>query len=1691
MGCKYYFDNRYIGTEAQLNDFLHTKYPGWKSYGDLVFQLNAQQLSAVQHIDEFIKAEYKTRKGKEVMHHYYDGEDLIEYKIDGSIGFTKLIQHWSEMNGDHLVAEFVSDNYWEQRYQVLRDPRYNGKLRQYNPDGTLAQEGWNEWEFTLLFDKSIDEFKASENDPSLFNPAKLFDNNLVANKQLLRSRVEDMWHAQASYGNQIHEFLRNWFTPQGTSTDEHGNLVIPLKNSTTYWCEKFISKDGNSLNEDALQAYWEKEFLSAYQRICQVPDGKGGTKSYGKMLDFDQLKELAQVAINVRKALIDKYVGAGDYSHEAGRNLIVRTEVPICSVKEIGGSTAAQLQGKVMRGTVDLMILNNDGGWDIGDYKTSTKEFAQYNSAKVLTATYQTSIYDRICQQSGISRKPAGSLFLIPLQFGSFKNEEKDNPETYTYSGLSTATNPIEDITHLRNNNHRLLTNIESMIPVEPDHNPEFEEIQSKAADDMQKMFGNLIDYMEITPEAVEEDLETKGLLTPDIAGFYTYSDNGSDLISETDKATFIQKVTNSYKARVSEANNQAVTLRQYMLERKRNPQAEVPAGIDRNTLDALDEHLSSLWEVHNTDLESRLCSSLGIIILHNTMDPNVVKVLKVSKHVLKYISKKVKSSGRSNIFFNFESENDFKEDSDSNSLVVKATQGNIEIMHTMSVLNALNPKWTLEEIYAIKPSWSTPDGLTISNEELLYNWNKLCQKADIANNFKSYQYYAQSKKYDTVANGQTKVVNELRVMTQPQILQHLYARTLNAIDIRNVENDSLFAFMNTESQIDMKIADLMAYIQALEKYYPWLNVDQAASKEQESKHTSELQRARSIQQIYTRAHQALLDLQGIKTRQTVEKSSTWFGNTNPLTQGIKSNRLNNAGHYDNLMLNEVSMEVVHAQQNIKDKLSRFTSEHHNILKPAMDSVGNNSVIRNALGSAASTFKYMTYFDENAKDVYFINPWAKTPHPTYNTNSMTAEQIKYLKYAIVQCAYNRSNKSKSKEELEKDIAQNLSSNNVNYAYLQVPLIPPGAASTLVNNGIVNLFKTMFKPLSSKENIMNWLKRQSDRIFEDIETQEFDKNETIFKYVKHIEDKNIGDKHIKERHSEISHLMETFGKSFWETDLETVIAAHTQTAIASDEYARILPQIKGMWLTLKEQASQQHMNLDADISAIVEHVKSKINHVSIDSPGLNKVKKIVGPIQQAASYLTLSFAPVQMTGQSLDGFWKIWKVAYAHKHEKDNPFTFDSMSFGFKTAYSFLANTEVDDLGNLLNAAYGINDMDLRSFVDNTKVTRWGVLQPGRMAMLWSSRPDFYNRMALFIAQMHHDGAFEAYSVVDHTLKYDCTKDKRFAAYFNGTPGSEAYEKAKSNYYNMALMLVQEKATNADGSLFTLSKDPSKPNPLPKAYSSKMSEALKAEADNLYGFYDDAKKSTLNNLFVGGLIMQMQNFWTAKKNQYLGKGSSNTPKGKLVNKQIDGVDIMFAKNDDGSIDVTRYVPAGDPAASDVHVQVFEGTYTEGIILSLMQLKQALTYPGGWEQYCLDKGGQAYYECFYYNMKAFMCDMVGMAFVGSISLLCLDPWADDEAKKAKKSLKWKDQVDAATACYLAKVVSYSGNDFNMFSSLISPSIEWKPFAFTTAARVSGDAFDCIFGDDTLTDFVSSSTGFGRQLKPLFYYDKDNVA
>lgn len=143
-------------------------------------------------------------------------------------------------------------------------------------------------------------------------------------------------------------------------------------------------------------------------------------------------------------------------------------------------------------------------------------------------------------------------------------------------------------------------------------------------------------------------------------------------------------------------------------------------------------------------------------------------------------------------------------------------------------------------------------------------------------------------------------------------------------------------------------------------------------------------------------------------------------------------------------------------------------------------------------------------------------------------------------------------------------------------------------------------------------------------------------------------------------------------------------------------------------------------------------------------------------------------------------------------------------------------------------------------------------------------------MTILVAQMIHDGTWDAYEIKDGKLVYNDKLDKRFEHFRNNDMSDKAkYDYERSLYFAMAEQHIREGAINPDGTEFKLNGD--KYVPLPAAHTIQEIESFKALGDLIYGYYSHEKKSLIHYTFLGSLFMQMRTYWSGKKNQYLAPG----------------------------------------------------------------------------------------------------------------------------------------------------------------------------------------------------------------------------
>jgi hypothetical protein len=60
-----------------------------------------------------------------------------------------------------------------------------------------------------------------------------------------------------------------------------------------------------------------------------------------------------------------------------------------------------------------------------------------------------------------------------------------------------------------------------------------------------------------------------------------------------------------------------------------------------------------------------------------------------------------------------------------------------------------------------------------------------------------------------------------------------------------------------------------------------------------------------------------------------------------------------------------------------------------------------------------------------------------------------------------------------------------------------------------------------------------------------------------------------------------------------------------------------------------------------------------------------------------------------------------------------------------------------------------------------------------LMMKFASRPDYYNRLTIFLCQLQADGCLEAHTMKNGKLVYDWRLDKRFSKYAANPTGTSS------------------------------------------------------------------------------------------------------------------------------------------------------------------------------------------------------------------------------------------------------------------------------------------------------------------------------
>ena len=1442
---------------------------------------------------------------------------------------------------------------------------------------------FSNWKLGEYTEAEMEEFEIDPN-----NPPRITDRS---QHEHMRDQMKHKWEIQAKTGTAIHNILQLVFTK---NSQGHYNFEL-----TDLELKELVNRELENKNR--------------------------------RFLNDNTINEAIRYARTLHRDLVNKY----------GENLSFYPEFAVSQdTNRLQDNNPVKLFG-----IIDLLIVDGQGRTHILDYKTSIHSYSDFSSAKKAAYSYQMATYQRMLEKYGINTYQ-GELMVAPIQIRGFRR----SGDTYIYDGIDSPNTFITINTSV--NSQKLWDNIDGFMPAPFKVSVSAEQAGETVSTWMAKCFPSYSSTRLATEQSVIEMLRRSNKLEPDENGQYIFRKFGKNEtpITASSEAEFVQKVTQyiqSQPARRLRLTGDVKTFIETAIREGIN-NADFPRPSDNRIgregdkewlQSTLAKYCDKTWEVVNNPVTE----SYGLIML-KTKDipgiPNQIDFIRVSTSDLsanyrRHLDKGDALKNRKGLTGTFES--DVSSQSKNNSLMAEAVNGNVELMETMALINQLTglQGCVIGNVSVVNPVYA--DGMSMSNEQLLYCFNELTRFENLPSNKIMSGEVRFARKYELVVQQLNRILQAGEANNWKDNYRHFESFKSCLPNYDTVINGS------ADVQIK-ELQKLLKEIQAHDRLF------EAAS----GTYVKQGDLAKIPVALYNNILIAISQLKGVNFRQQLRDHDKWLESIFIHRNGVSGSYLDNPGNLSSETLNLVTKLVTEAYQNTRDELQRKKIQVTKLVEDVKREAGFGSLQESTIGNQVNL--YMDMYEETADGNFLFK----------NPNRLQGAKRRLLEYAL-QEINSRRFPDKTQEELDK------MRDNDAIEYYEVPLAIGGSDSVASTQGMLSMLRaklSYLNPTTAFERAQKKVQGVYEKLYESDEDTET-KSQLLYK-MSNMFDAGQGVNRIEKIKSE--------GIQNLEHNLETLLLKHMFAYSVQQNMDAVFPMIKAAMVHITSEGAMRNKPFSDDIEYLEDYIKNKILNQSIIDPKNQKWVNLANSVKAAASKMTLAFAPVQMFYQPLQGLWQDISLMI-RKPDGKNSFTFQHFLKATKLVYGdFFHYSKKPTVCKLLNELYGINDMDMNTYIDRISSAKKGFWNFENLLFKFASRPDFYNRMTIFTSQMMGDGCLDAHHInADGELVYDWKLDERFKAFANNDKSDmKKYNEAKSLYYAVAQQFVNEHTKNADGTMFELNMN--QPMALPRAYTNKQAEAMKSLGDDIYGYYSHEKKSMVMSTALGSLWLQFKTYWSGKKNQYLAAGGVKL-RGDWKHYEENGQKYYYQVDADGNI---LYDKPPTTTETIAPVYQWEGQWQEGIMLTLSDMAKSMWDKKSFVEGFKDKWNESdikLQNAYRSNIKQFGYDLIMFALIGSIIGALLGDWLDELKNENRKNRDFTTGLGIAAANIAVMSVKNSFLDLNFIESVGSPIGQWTPFAFEWGSRTLSNWYNVAVGDEDFWDGVVKTSGGLKQIKP----------
>ena len=761
------------------------------------------------------------------------------------------------------------------------------------------------------------------------------------------------------------------------------------------------------------------------------------------------------------------------------------------------------------------------------------------------------------------------------------------------------------------------------------------------------------------------------------------------------------------------------------------------------------------------------------------------------------------------------------------------------------------------------------------------------------------------------------------------------------------------------------------------------------------------------------------------------------------------------------------------AEESYKDSVpvQTYLQEYYN-------AIGRSNFQNSTLGLQTKAFQNLYEEIDGKKTMRFKNP--------YTDVTLTEPERKLLKQALFTFAKVRT---KMFPGLKFDFSsyddpnlQSFVNDSANSWYLEVPLTKANLASRRATGYNFKEWRERVKNVINGraiENFQSWMENinsEEERLQreDDLSRLSVTNHFSIFE----SKGSNPGARaSILNRHE----------SDFFETNLETLLMNFIETQHEVEQMQDVLLQSKAVLLALNTVGDVGNPRLKKTMEYITKYLTVNVFNKSIMEKDTQKIIGAIQPGKHLATtvYILGNFS--SMVRDTTEGLLQNMMRSII-KFQTDINGKDLSKAYGIVVKDSF-TNVRSINLLNKLNIKYRISNVDVARIQEVLATGRAGIDNWENWAYATMRRPDYLNRMTLFVAKMIHDGVWDAMDIDEYgEILYDWKKDRRFAIYASGDKSNPEYLKQKGAYFSAILEYNREHPESAI--------DPRNPEAnLPSPYTNAQVEAIKAVSNSIYGAYDKSTKAMYEHMAMGQALGQFTTWMNGMVGNYFRKPGTHT--GEMMEVQSttmagelefmdENLNILVQKTrEDGSVyyfnETTGQEYTGEVMPLMKHIPIT----TQGIIYSLLSLAKKVV-PAGYKQ----GGMKGIWEEIQKeiltnpqemkNFKKLFSDMFMWLFMAMLYKFVIDPAYQEHKKKRKAENLLANSLEDIS--YRGTGSSYDGfrGPYNVLDSFGN---NMNPPAYKVTTKMMSDVTRFTFGDKTLGQLVTQNVPVFRSLRTAY--------